>query len=181
MKTKEIVLVSMMAALTAILAQLSIPIGAVPFTLSIFGAYFAAGLLGSKLGTLSMAVYLLIGAVGMPVFANFRGGIQVLIGPTGGYLVGYLIATYLIGKLFEKVEGPYHISYTRFVVVSFIGLIVIYIFGVVQLKYVLDFTWSNAYASGIAPFILFDIVKIAIAGSIVLPVRRALINANLIN
>lgn len=174
-------LIAMMTAITGVMAQLSIPIGPVPITLSVVSVYLSAIILGSRLGTISMIIYVLIGATGIPVFANFRGGLQVLFGPTGGYLFGYILAAYLIGKLFEMTEDSKLNQYSRFILFSFIGLAVIYTLGVIQLKYVLDFTWSKAYLTGVAPFILFDLIKIFIAGIITIPVRNAVKKLNLIN
>jgi len=174
------VLAAMMAALTAILAQLSIPIGPVPITLSILSVYFAAVLLGSRLGATSILIYIIIGSLGVPVFANFKGGVQVLFGPTGGYLFGYVIATYIIGKGLEQLEGSSISLYKRFIFMSLIGLTAIYIVGTIQLKYVLNIPFLKAYYVGAQPFIILDIIKIFAAGAILLPIRNSLVRANLI-
>ncbi|KXG43505.1 biotin transporter BioY [Tepidibacillus infernus] len=181
MSTRNWVFAAMMATITAILAQLSIPIGPVPITLSIFGVYLAAGLLGARLGTISMIIYVLLGAIGVPVFANFSGGVHVLLGKTGGYLIGYIVATYLIGKLFENSKGK-SLRYrsTHFVIISLIGLIFIYLFGAVQLKLILHLSWSKAFEFGVAPFILLDIVKIVIASMIIIPIKQSLKASNLV-
>ena len=180
MKTKELTLVAMMTSLTVILAQLSIPIGTVPITLSILSVYLGGALLGRKLGTLSIILYILLGTIGLPVFANFKGGIQVLFGPTGGYLFGYIIATYIVGMGYQIFSDNLKKDYFSFILLSIIGLVVIYLLGVTQLKYVLNFTWNQAYAAGIKPFIVLDILKIIVAGMVVIPLRSALLKSNLL-
>ncbi|MFV9509691.1 biotin transporter BioY [Tepidibacillus sp. LV47] len=181
MKTRDWVLSAMMTAVIAILAQLSIPIGPVPITLSIFGVFLSAGLLGPKMGTISVILYILLGAIGVPVFANFSGGIHVLLGKTGGYLFGYIIATYFIGKFFEKSKDK-SIRYRsiHFIVLSLIGLVIIYTLGAIQLKYVLNLSWAKAFEFGVAPFILFDIIKIVIASIIIVPIKQSLKSSNLL-
>ena len=89
---KDMVLCSLLAAMTGILSQIGIPIGEIPINLALFSVYLAGGLLGSYKGAVSMVVYIMMGAVGLPVFSNFRGGLSVLAGPTGGYILGYLFA-----------------------------------------------------------------------------------------
>ena len=93
-KTRELVLASLMTAATAVLAQIMLPIGPVPFNLAVLGAYLAGCLLEPAWALASMAAYLLLGAFGLPVFAGLSGGPAVLAGPTGGYIVGYLPVSY---------------------------------------------------------------------------------------
>ena len=107
MKTRDMALCALFAALLAVCAWLVIPAGDVPFTLQTFGVFAALGLLGGKRGTIAIAVYLLLGAVGAPVFAGFKGGVSALLGPTGGYLIGYLPYAALAG-LGAKKDGFWH-------------------------------------------------------------------------
>ena len=88
--TKDLVLTALFAALTAVLAQIQLPIGPVPFNLAVFGAFLAGMLLEPAWAAASMGVYMLLGAVGIPVFAGFMGGPAVLLGKTGGYVIGYI-------------------------------------------------------------------------------------------
>ena len=88
--TKDLVLTALFAALTAVLAQIQLPIGPVPFNLAVFGAFLAGMLLAPAWAAASMGVYMLLGAVGIPVFAGFMGGPAVLLGKTGGYVIGYI-------------------------------------------------------------------------------------------
>ncbi len=100
-KTTYLALCGLFAALTAICSWISIPLGftPVPVNLGTLAVFLTAGLLGPKYGTISIAVYALAGAVGVPVFAGFRGGLGVLAGPTGGYIIGYIVAAFIIGVL----------------------------------------------------------------------------------
>ena len=103
MKTKDMALIGLFAALLAICSWISIPT-TIPFTLQTMGVFLAVGLLGGKRGTISILLYLLIGAVGVPVFSGFKGGIGALAGPTGGYLIGF-VGTALIMWLFTARFG----------------------------------------------------------------------------
>ncbi len=101
-KTIHLVLCALFAALTAVLAQIAIPIGPVPISLATFSVFMTGALLGAKSGAVSQAVYVLLGAMGVPVFAGFKGGLGVLFGPTGGYIAGYILAAWLVGFVAEK-------------------------------------------------------------------------------
>ena len=96
---------SLLAALTAVGAYIAIPIGPVPIVLQNLFVYLTGLLLGSRWGLMGIAAYLLAGAVGLPVFAGGKGGIGHLVGPTGGYLLGFCLPLPLIGLITEKTEG----------------------------------------------------------------------------
>ncbi|HHY61154.1 MAG TPA: biotin transporter BioY [Clostridia bacterium] len=179
MRSREVLFCALMVAVLAVLAQLALPLGPVPFTLSIFGVYLAGGLLGERLGVLSMLAYLLLGAFGAPVFSGGRGGLPVLAGPTGGFLWGYVIATYLIGRVFSRRKRVEE-SFLKIVLVFTAGLAVIYLAGVCQLRLVLGMNWSQALAVGVTPFVLPDLVKVVAAALVIRPVRRALAQAGLL-
>ena len=91
MKIRDMALCGLFAALLAICAWLSIPFGGLSFSLQTFGVFLILGLLGGKRGTIAIAIYLLLGAVGAPVFSGFRGGLGAFVSPTGGYLLGFLV------------------------------------------------------------------------------------------
>ena len=99
--TYQMAVTALMAAALCVLGPLSVPIGAVPISLANFVICLTAWLLGPKFGTLSVAVYLLIGLVGVPVFSGYGAGIAKLAGPTGGYLVGYLLLAFIGGLFIE--------------------------------------------------------------------------------
>ena len=98
-RTKQMVLIALMTAVTCVLGPLSIPLpfSPVPISLTNFAIFLAIFVLGMKSGTISFIIYLLLGAVGVPVFSSFRGGFQVLAGPTGGYLIGFIFLALIMG------------------------------------------------------------------------------------
>jgi hypothetical protein len=98
----DLVFVALFAAVMTVCAQIQIPFGEVPFTLQTLGVFIAASLLGWKRGTLSVIVYVLLGLAGVPVFAGFSGGIGVLFGPTGGYIIGFIFTALIVGLMTEK-------------------------------------------------------------------------------
>lgn len=163
MKTKELVYASLCAVIIAICSWISIPT-AVPFTLQTFGIYLAIAVLGGKLGTISLLIYLGLGAIGLPVFAGFKSGLVALMGPTGGYIIGFL-ATALIMWGFEKFFGKNKVS---FIISAIIGLIACYALGTVWFMKV--FSAANgpiglAATLGICvvPFIIPDLIKLVAA------------------
>lgn len=176
---REITLIGVFAALTAVLSQVSIrlPISPVPVTLQLFAIFVTAVLLGSRCGALSQIVYLIIGAVGAPVFANFEGGFQVISGPKGGYLISFPIIAFVIGKILEGRKTPSRMDMVGAMVV---GLIICYSLGATWLGISLKWDASKALMSGVAMFLPFDIIKIVVAAFLGYQVRESLIKANLI-
>lgn len=163
MKVKSLVHVAVMAALITLCAWITIPT-VVPFTLQTFAIFLAVGILGGKLGSLSVLVYLLLGAVGLPVFSGFSGGIGRFAGVTGGYLIGFLLIPLVMWgaqTLFGK--GP-----VVFVLSAALGLAVCYAFGTAWYMAVYTRT-SRAAALGtvlgwcVVPYIIPDLVKIGLA------------------
>ena len=105
-KTTMLILCGIFAAVTAICSLITIPLGftPVPINLGTLAVFLTGGVLGKKYGTLSMTVYVLLGAAGVPVFSGFRGGLGVLAGPTGGYIIGYIAAVLVIGLLADRIS-----------------------------------------------------------------------------
>ncbi|MBT9173191.1 MAG: Biotin transporter BioY [Syntrophomonadaceae bacterium] len=172
--TREMVLVALFAALTAVMAQISIPAGVipVPITGQTMAVMLAGALLGARLGAFSQIIYILLGAVGLPVFAQGRAGLGVLLGPTGGFLFGFVLGAYVIGKLLEKRPQP-SLPYLL-LAIAVGGIALIYLPGVVQLSVVTGMTPARALAS-MWPFIPGDILKVAASAVIV----RAVLARNL--
>jgi biotin transport system substrate-specific component len=153
----QMILISLFAALTAVGAFLSIPIGLVPISLQNLFTFLSGMVLGSKLGTFSQLIYILLGVVGLPVFSGFRGGFGVLLGPTGGFLTGFVISTYVVGKIIEKMEDVRTWSYF---IVGLVGIIIIYACGVTQLLIVTEIGLKEAVLVGIIPFLPGDFLKL---------------------
>ena len=157
---------SLLAALTAAGAYLAIPIGPVPIILQNLFVLLSGLLLGSKWGLASVAVYLLAGACGLPVFAGGTGGIGRIVGPTGGYLSGYLPAVWVIGFITEKTGCR-----AVFDVIAMIcGSIIIYACGITWLKVLTGMTLTKTLTVGMYPFLPGDALKIAAA----VPIAKAL-------
>jgi biotin transport system substrate-specific component len=164
---RKMVYASLMAALTAAGAQIVIPVGPVPIVLQNLFVMLAGLLLGSRWGLASVGVYLLAGVCGLPVFAGGTGGFGRLIGPTGGYLLGYLPAVYLIGMISERSEGRVLSDVSAMIA----GCLIVYIFGVSWLKIITGMTIAKSLAVGMYPFLIGDALKIAAALSIVKTLR----------
>ena len=150
---------SLMAALTAVGAYISLPIGPVPVVLQNLFVYMTGLLLGRKWGAIAISTYLLAGICGLPVFAGGKGGIGHVIGPTGGYLIGFLPAIFIIGAISEKGKGKVLFDLTGLL----LGTAVIYGLGVPWLKLVTGMSLSKTLALGMYPFLLGDALKIAVA------------------
>lgn len=158
-KLRLVVLASLMAALTAVGAYIHVPIGPVPIVLSSLFVLLAGLLLGSRWGLASMGLYLLVGAIGIPVFSGGRGGFAHFFGPTGGYLFGYVLASWVVGFISERSHG--FIIMDIFAVV--VGSLVIYGLGVPWLKMVTQMSWPRALMVGAIPFLIGDAVKASVA------------------
>ena len=178
---RDMVLISLFAGLTAIGAWCTIPLPTpVPFTLQILFCMYSGLLLGSKRGALSQVVYVMMGLAGMPVFSGGSGGISYVAKPTFGYLIGFIICAYLIGKLTEKTEKINIFNLTVYVV---LGLFVEYAIGATWLYFnmkfylTMEYTVKQAVVGGVLPFVVWDLLKgfIAVSTSlIVLPRLRRL-------
>jgi biotin transport system substrate-specific component len=169
---RMMVYASLLAALTAASALISIPVAEVPVVLYNFFIMMMGLLLGSRWGTASVAVYLLAGSLGLPVFAGGKGGLAILLGPTGGYLIGFLPAVFIIGFISQKFGQRFIYD----MIAMLCGTIVIYALGVLQLKLVLGKTWMLTLALGVFPFIVFDMVKMLAAAATAKAVRPIIMN-----
>lgn len=163
MRTVDMAYVAVFAVLIAVCSWISVP-ATVPFTLQTFGVFLAVGVLGGKRGTLAVLVYLLLGVVGLPVFAGFAGGVGALLGSTGGYIIGFLFSALVMWAM-ERLLG----KKTWVLAASMaLGLIVCYAFGTAWFMAVYANT-TGAIGLGTAlgwcviPFLLPDMVKIALA------------------
>ena len=163
LSTHDLTLTALFTALMAVCSWISIPT-AIPFTLQTFGVFVTAGLLGGRRGTLTIVIYLLLGAVGLPVFSGFTGGIGHMLGPTGGYIIGFIF-TALIMWLAEHLYG----KADKVLVLSMIaGLIVCYVFGtawfmIVYTKNTGEIGLMTALSWCVIPYIIPDIIKIILA------------------
>ncbi|MGL5749841.1 MAG: biotin transporter BioY [Paraclostridium sp.] len=172
-KTKNLTLVALFAALTAIGAFIQIPIPYVPFTLQYMFCAFAGILLGSKLGMLSQLLYVVIGLIGIPVFTQ-GGGLAYIFKPTFGYLIGFIVAAYVIGKI---VESQREVTVKNLLIASMIGLFFIYLIGVPYLYVINKFYLGNEYTVYMS--VLYGFIM-CVGGDIVLAVIIALVGVRVI-
>lgn len=156
----RLVWTALMAALIGAGAYLIIPIGPVPISMQPLFIFLAGYALGPKYGTLAMILYLLAGTIGLPVFSGGKSGLGHLIGPTGGYLFGFIGSAFLCG-LGRTSEGS--LPWIRGAVFGILALLTAYATGATWLKFTLDFTWAKAFAAGVLPFIPWDAIKIFVA------------------
>lgn len=175
---KEMAVTGVMTALICILGPwaIQIPISPVPITLCTMGIYFALYVLGMKLGILSVVLYVLLGAIGVPVFTNFSGGIGKLLGPTGGYILGYLFLAVICGFFLSKFPEKLPLHVAGFV----LGTLVLYLFGTLWLQYQLKLTFLAALMAGVIPYIPGDAVKLIIAIAVGIPLKKRLKKARLL-
>ena len=175
MKTREIAYIGLCTALIAVCSWISIPL-TVPITLQTFAIFLTVALLGLKNGTITVLVYILLGAIGLPVFSGFKSGAAVLLGTTGGYIIGFLFSAIVVGlilKFFGKSTLVMFIS-------MIIGLIVCYIFGtiwfmIVYMKNTGDIRLVSVLSWCVIPFIIPDIIKIILAIILYKPLSKELI------
>ncbi len=166
---KMMIYASLFAALTAAGAYIAIPIGPVPIVLQNLFVLLAGLALGGKWGAVSIGIYLIAGAVGLPVFAIGTGGIGRFAGPTGGYLIGFFFAAYITGIISSIKKNTFFD-----IIAMIIGSAVIYIFGITWLKMVTKMSFSKALIVGCYPFIIGDAVKIAAAIPIIKAIRKVI-------
>lgn len=167
---------AMMAAVLCVLGPLSVPVGPVPIAMGNFAVSLAAWLLGPRYGALSVAAYLLLGGVGVPVFAGYAAGAAVLLGPTGGYLIGYLAQAMIGGWAVERAGGRMVWSALGLVA----GVAVCYAFGTAWFIVQMGCTLPYALTVCVLPFIPFDLVKIGLASALGSLLRRSLTGAGLL-
>ncbi len=175
---KQLTLSGLMAAVFCLLGPLSlnIPISPVPVSLGMLAIYFVTSVLGMKLGTLSVLAYILLGLAGLPVFTGFTGGAGKLLGPTGGYIIGYIFMALICGFFVDKWGHRLLPEILGMV----LGTAVCYLFGTVWLGYPASYTFFQALAAGVLPYIPVDAAKLAIALVVGRQVRARLLKAGLL-
>ena len=168
---REIALVLTGSCLIALSAQIEVPFWPVPFTGQTFGVLLVAALLGSRRGALTVLIYLVQGAMGLPVFAGGAAGVVRFAGPTGGYLIGFVAAAFVVGWLSER---GWDRRIVTTAVAMLVGNVTIYAFG---LPWLANFVgWETALGAGLFPFVAGDLGKIVLA-AFVLPMGWGLLDA----
>ncbi len=181
MKTKSMILCAVFAAILCVFSVITIPIGPVPITLGTFGVMITAVILGPKKGFVSVLVFILLGAVGLPVFSGFKGGFQVLAGVTGGYLWSYIFMALIIGAISAKLPQNNLLGAVKIFLSCVLGIIVCYTLGTVQFMLIKKGgSLYSALAVCVIPFIPFDLAKALIASYAGMTVRKTLAKAKIL-
>lgn len=175
---KQLALTGLMAAVICVLGPVAftIPISPVQISLGSLAVYFVVSVLGMKLGTVSVLVYILLGLAGLPVFAGFTGGPGKLFGPTGGYIIGYIFMSLLCGFFVDKWGNKLVLYFSGMV----LGTLVLYLFGTVWLAYQASYTFPQALAAGVLPYIPGDLIKLIAAMAAGSQIRKRLLKAGLL-
>ncbi len=173
--TKEIVCVGMFAAILAVLSQISLPMpSGVPVTLQTFAVALTGVVLAWKLGTVSTLIYILLGAVGVPVFSGFSGGVQVLVNYTGGFIWGFIVMALLCGIGIQRKNKVLGIA------LGLAGLAVCHLFGVIQFMVVLKMGFAESFLLASMPYIIKDVISVVLAYIVGSQIRTRLIKAGLL-
>ncbi|MFA9381155.1 MAG: biotin transporter BioY [Acetanaerobacterium sp.] len=170
--TKALVLCALLAAATAVLSQISVPLPftPVPINLATLAVFVAGGLLGPVYGAVSLTVYVMLGAVGLPVFAQFSGGVGIILGPTGGYILGYIGAAWLTGLIINRLPK----NFLSAVVAMIAGLLVCYALGTAWFMVETGTSFIAALGMCVMPFLIGDALKIACASFLVNRLARVI-------
>lgn len=174
---KTVAFIGLMAAVTCILGPLSltIPVSPVPISLTNLAVYFSIYILGMKWGAFSYLIYLLMGLIGLPVFSGFTGGPGKLLGPTGGYLIGFLFMAVICGYFIDRWTDKWYLCLAGMA----LGTGVCYLFGTVWLAYQAGITFYAALWAGVIPFLPGDLAKIIITLLVAPQIRIRLKKAGL--
>ena len=157
--TSTMAVVALMTAVLCVLSPFSIPIGPIPISLATFGLYLTIIILGRKRAVMVCLMYLLMGAIGLPVYSGFSGGFARLFGPTGGYLFGYLLLTVVAGQIVDNFPKNQYLCGLGLA----IGTAACYIVGTMWLAYQMEIGFREAFMIGVVPFLIGDMVKILIS------------------
>ena len=170
------ILTSLCAAIIAVLAQIIIPLPLIPITGQTLAIGLVVTILGLKHGTYAVLLYILLGAIGLPVFQSFTGGLGILFGPTGGYIIGFIPTALVIGFYLKKTR----LTFTHALVANILGMLVTLAFGAVWLKYLAELSWTGALLSGVIPFLIVGVIKAILAAWVGVIVRQRLEQANIL-
>lgn len=162
--TKTMALIGVMTAVTCVLGPFSIPIpfSPVPISFTNLAIYLAVYALGMKAGTVSYLIYLLVGFAGLPVFSGFTGGVGKLAGPTGGYLIGFIVIAVVSGLVIDRFPARVHLH----VLGMAAGTIICYILGTFWLAGQLNLSYAAGLSVGALPYLPGDAVKILFAAAV---------------
>ena len=170
LQAKQLAVCALFAALTAVCSQIQIPLPAIPINLALFAVHLCAALLAPRYAALSMAAYILLGAVGVPVFASFGSGPAVLFGKTGGYIIGYILCVAIVGLLSRRLG----FTFPKLCLSMVIGVAVCYVFGTAWFMVISGLNLATSLSYCVLPFLPGDAVKILLAAFLALRLRKPL-------
>lgn len=178
--TKKLVLTAMFTAIICVMSQIVIPTQPIPFTLSLLAIFLTGALLEPKYAFLASLAYLLLGAFGLPVFAGLKGGIHVLTGMTGGYIVAYPIMAFITSisyHISSKIKATPLVKNISSITIPTLGMVfslfLCYLIGTLWFSYVSESTFAYALSVCVVPFVAFDLIKIVLAIVLATVLRRA--------
>ncbi len=168
MKTKDLILIGIFAAVICIFSPFSVPVGPIPISLASFAVYIAAASLGGRKGTIAVCIYVLLGAFGIPVFAGFTGGLAKVAGVTGGYIIGYIFCALVSGMIIDR----YHTKKCIYPLALIAGTVVLYVFGTAWFILQTGNGLVESLMMCVIPFIIGDVIKIACASMVSYKLRK---------
>ena len=174
---KDFIFAALFTAFIAVSAMITVPLGPIPFTLQTFAITLVMFIAKPKVALLSMVIYILLGAIGAPIFSSMKGGIGVLMGPTGGFLIGYLLGIFPVGLAMQKLNEKSSSTGTKIAVTIVSGIVltlIAYVIGTVQFMVVMNQTLAVALAACVIPFMLIDLAKIIVAWILLALVKKHL-------
>ena len=170
MEVRRTIIIALLAALIVVGSYIAIPIGVVPITLQTMFVLLAGVLGGQVIGLTAVAIYLVLGAIGLPVFFGGVGGFAHFAGPTGGFLISWLVASFVVGLIvdtsFKKGKGSKETTKKNLyaiIIACVVGTLIFFLIGVPYMKVVLSISWKEALAIGLIPFLPGDLLKLVCA------------------
>lgn len=154
-RTYNMVIIALFAALIAVLAQVTIPLPFVPITGQTLAIGLTATILGTRYGSMAVGLYVLMGAVGLPVYAQMSGGAGSILGPTGGFIISFVPMAFIIGVYIEK-KGQ---TIMHAFIANVIGMLLSLVIGTIWLKFVAELSWQAAFFAGFLPFVIVGLIK----------------------
>lgn len=176
LKSSSMANIALMTSLMCIFGPLSIPIGLVPLSLITLVIFLSLYILGMKKGTLSLLLYILIGFSGLPVFSSFSSGPSQLLGPTGGYLIGFIFMALISGFFIENFQNKWFLCFVGMI----LGSLACYVFGTLWLAHQTQMPLASALTIAVFPFIPGDLAKLLFASYLGPKLRKQLSRSGLL-
>lgn len=169
-------MIAISAAMIAIMAQITIPIPVIPLTLQTLAIGLVASIFPWRQSIMAVFIYILLGAIGLPVFAGFKGGLGVVFGPTGGFLISFIGMAFIISYYLQKTS----FSYVQLFIANTLGMLFNLLVGTIWLKWNIEISWISAFQTGFTPFLFVGIVKVFIVCAVTKQLRSRIVTAKLL-